>query len=169
MLSSIAETAIPTRISLGPATPWREDNPYTNRAVPRPKMTARRETAIPSNPRMTMAKTAAALAPELMPMISGLASGLRSITWNAAPAIPKLAPASMARMARGRRSCPTVNEAPATFSPRITLSTSPGGTIDLPIIRVQAKAMTANASRTTFRRSRLCLCRLRRAAFCPAV
>lgn len=74
-----------------------------------------------------MAMAAAALAPELMPMMSGLASGLRSIVWKVTPARPKLNPATRARTARGSRSRPTVNDAPGTCSPRTTRSTSPGG------------------------------------------
>ncbi len=38
--------------------------------------------------------TAAALAPELMPMTSGDARGLRSMIWNVTPATPKQTPAS---------------------------------------------------------------------------
>ena len=73
-----------------------------------------------------MPNTAATLAPELMPMMSGEASGLRSIVWKVTPAMPKANPASTPIVARGRRSSPTVNDAPGTVSPRITRSTSAG-------------------------------------------
>ena len=68
---------------------------------------------------MTMPTTAAALAPELMPMMSGEASGLRSIVWKVTPAMPKRSPASRPSTARGRRSSPTVKDAPGTSSPRM--------------------------------------------------
>ena len=64
-----------------------------------------------------MANAAAALAPELMPMMSGLASGLRSIVWNVTPPSPKQSPAAIASTARGRRSRPTVKEAPGHVLP----------------------------------------------------
>ena len=74
-----------------------------------------------------MPKAAAALAPEEMPMMSGLASGLRSMVWKVTPPSPKHAPASTASTARGRRSVPTVKLAPWTCCPRSTARTSPGG------------------------------------------
>ncbi len=74
-----------------------------------------------------MAKAAAALAPELMPMMSGLASGLRSIVWKVMPPSPKQMPATTARTARGSLRRPTVKFAPATSCPRTTRSTSAGG------------------------------------------
>ncbi len=88
---------------------------------------ARTETCTSPSESVTIAMAAAALAPELMPMMSGLASGLRSIVWKVTPASPKLNPATTARTARGSRSRPTVKEAPGTCSPRITRQTSPGG------------------------------------------
>ena len=54
------------------------------------------ETAVSSSLRITMAMTAAALAPELMPMTSGAASGLRSMVWKVMPPRPNEAPASAA-------------------------------------------------------------------------
>ena len=74
-----------------------------------------------------LAPYAAALAPELMPMMSGLASGLRSIVWNVTPPRPKQIPATTASTVRGIRSVPTVKDAPGTSSPRITRITSDGG------------------------------------------
>ena len=59
-----------------------------------------------------MPNTAAALAPELMPMMSGDASGLRSIVWKVTPAMPNAKPASSPSAARGSRSSPTVKDAP---------------------------------------------------------
>ena len=59
-----------------------------------------------------MVATAATLAPELMPRMSGEASGFRSRVWKVAPAAPNAKPASSPSIARGRRNCPTVNEAP---------------------------------------------------------
>ena len=51
-----------------------------------------------------MATKAAALAPEVMPMTSGAASGLRSIVWKVTPARPKLRPATTAMTAGGSAS-----------------------------------------------------------------
>ncbi len=62
-------------------------------------------------------KTAAALAPDVMPMMSGEASGLRSMVWKTQPPIPKAAPVSRPRATRGIRSSPTVKEAPGTVPP----------------------------------------------------
>lgn len=68
-----------------------------------------------------MPTTAAALAPELMPMTSGEASGLRSIVWNVTPAIPRHSPDRRPSTAScGSPSSPTVNAAPGTSSPMIT-------------------------------------------------
>ena len=73
-----------------------------------------------------MPTTAAALAPAVIPMMSGDASGLRSSVWKETPAIPKESPARIARTVRGSRSSPTVKDAPGTVSPRITRMTSSG-------------------------------------------
>ena len=88
---------------------------------------AKSDTDARSSDSTTMAKAAAALAPELMPMTSGLASGLRSIVWKVTPARPKQSPATTASAARGSRSRPTVKDAPGTSSPSTTRGTSPGG------------------------------------------
>ena len=74
-----------------------------------------------------MHHTAAALAPAEIPMMSGLASGLRSMVWKAAPAAPKASPASRPARARGSRSVPIAKEAPLTCSPDSTRSTSESG------------------------------------------
>ncbi|KZX22133.1 hypothetical protein ACH61_00700 [Rathayibacter tanaceti] len=89
-------------------------------AVARPAATAITETAPPERPKKAMATTAAALAPEVMPMMSGLASALRSIVWKITPPIPNPTPTSTAVIVRGRRRVPTVKEAPGTLSPRTT-------------------------------------------------
>ena len=84
------------------------------------------EVVVADSSSTTSATTAAALAPELMPMTSGEASGLRSIVWKVTPATPNAMPVSTAMLARGRRSSPTVKEAPGTVPPRSTAHTSPG-------------------------------------------
>ena len=58
-----------------------------------------------------MQNTAAALAPASMPMMSGLASGLRARLWKIAPETPNAAPTSTPVSARGRRSVRTMNSA----------------------------------------------------------
>ncbi len=73
-----------------------------------------------------MPNTAAALAPELMPMMSGEARGFRSMDWKVTPATPKAKPARRPSVARGSRSSPTVKDAPGTVWPRMTWMTSTG-------------------------------------------
>ena len=51
---------------------------------------------------MRIATTAQALAPEVMPMMSGLASGLRTMDWKMAPEIPKQTPTATPMSARGQ-------------------------------------------------------------------
>ncbi len=59
------------------------------------------ETQPPRWPSVTMANTAAALAPMLTPTMSGLASGLRRIVWKIAPPTPNAAPTRIPSTARG--------------------------------------------------------------------
>ena len=66
-----------------------------------------------------MQNTAAALAPASMPMMSGLASGLRAMLWKMAPEIPNAAPTRTAVMARGRRSVRTMNSDCSSPAPKI--------------------------------------------------
>ena len=73
-----------------------------------------------------MAKAAAALAPALIPTMSGLARGLRSMVWNVTPPRPKHSPTTVASTARGSRRRPTVKVAPGTSWPRTTRTTSAG-------------------------------------------
>ena len=79
-----------------------------SRATPSPATIAITDTAVPLSDSVTIANAAAAPAPDVMPMTSGLASGLRSIVWNVTPPNPKQAPVASAVTARGSRSAPTV-------------------------------------------------------------
>ena len=88
---------------------------------------ANADTALGLRSSTRMPMTAAALAPELMPMTSGLASGLRSIVWNVDPARPNASPTISPVSARGSRSVPTVKDAPSTSAPMITATTSESG------------------------------------------
>ena len=74
-----------------------------------------------------MQNTAAALAPASMPMMSGLASGLRARLWKMAPASPNETPTSRPVSARGRRSVRTMNSASSVPVPRIAGITSLSG------------------------------------------
>ncbi len=74
-----------------------------------------------------MQNTAAALAPASIPMMSGLASGLRARLWKMAPEIPNPAPTSTAVRARGRRSVRTMNSASSVPTPRTAGMTSRNG------------------------------------------
>ena len=51
-------------------------------ATPMPARTAVTETLRPARPKVTIATAAAALAPAVMPMMSGLARGLRRSVWK---------------------------------------------------------------------------------------
>ena len=64
-----------------------------------------------------IAATAAVEAPMVMPMISGLANGLRSTPWNSVPATPNAAPASSATSARGSRTPSTMKSMPFCVTP----------------------------------------------------
>ena len=75
----------------------------------------------------TMQNTAAALAPASMPMMSGLASGLRATLWKMAPEMPKPAPTRTAVIARGRRSVRTMNSDCSSPAPKIAGTTSRSG------------------------------------------
>lgn len=63
--------------------------------------TAASETGQPDQPASAIAATAAALAPRLTPITSGLASGLRRVAWKIAPPTPKARPTRTASTARG--------------------------------------------------------------------
>ena len=80
-------------------------------------MSAATVTGVPRTPRTTTAMTAPALAPSVMPRTSGLASGLRSMTWKAQPAAPNAAPARTAMRARGRVDSIRTKDAPGICSP----------------------------------------------------
>ena len=118
------------------------------------------DTAVSDIDSRTMQNTAAAEAPELIPMMSGLASGLRSIVWKVMPAIPNAAPARAPTSARGSRSTLTVNEAPGTCSPRSTRMTSAGLNVcrpnrsDTATVTRMRTASTAHTSRYLRRRAR---------------
>ncbi|MNY75806.1 hypothetical protein D3C86_2151920 [compost metagenome] len=79
-----------------------------------------------------MQKTAAALAPWEMPIISGLAKGLRSRVWKMIPDMAKDMPVSTASVARGRRTLRTIKSTPLSTWPvkgeSSERTTSPGGT-----------------------------------------
>lgn len=93
-MSRLTATA-PTRAAAGSQSPWASRN--------------------------VRAMTAAADAPRLMPMMSGLASGLRRVVWNIAPAAPNASPARSPIRARGALASMTMKEAPGasgSVSPR---------------------------------------------------
>jgi hypothetical protein len=78
----------------------------------------RRGTTAPPTPRMRMPNATATLAPPLMPMMSGLASGLRRRVWKTAPAIPNAAPTSSPSTIGGRRSRKSTKESLGSPCPR---------------------------------------------------
>ena len=61
------------------------------------------DTAKPLSPKIKIASTALALAPDVMPMMSGLASGFLIMAWKIAPAIPKQNPTGRPVTTRGSR------------------------------------------------------------------
>ena len=108
------------RATRRPSRPARRSR-WRRRATPRSAPAAVTVDDVSST---TMQNTAAALAPESMPMMSGLASGLRAMLWKMAPEIPKAAPTRMAVIARGRRSVRTMNSDCSSPAPKIAGTTS---------------------------------------------
>ena len=96
-----------------------QHQPVARHAAP-PGEQRRSATAVTSAPTKATAETGeagsaehrsrprAALAPEVMPMMSGLASGLRTMVWKIAPDMPKATPTSSPMSARGSRSSLTM-------------------------------------------------------------
>ena len=101
------------------AAPPRPAKPWMVAATATAPANATSATGVPVQPSRTTAKTAAALAPRLMPRTSGLASGLRSIDWNAAPADANAAPARTAMQARGSVDSMKMKDAPGMVVPVI--------------------------------------------------
>ena len=66
---------------------------------------------------MMIASTAAALAPVVMPTISGLASGLRRMVWKITPESPNAAPERSPAITRGRRTPSTMKSFAASALP----------------------------------------------------
>ncbi|KOG53542.1 hypothetical protein ADK76_27290 [Streptomyces griseoflavus] len=113
------------------------------------------ETAVPPSPSATMQVAAAALAPEVMPMTSGLASGLRTRLWKIAPDMPNPRPASSPVSTRGSRMSRTNNWLFQSARPVIAPITSGSGTTKSPTTsRATAVSSTARASTTTTGRAR---------------
>ena len=74
-----------------------------------------------------MMNTAEADAPAVMPMMSGLASGLRASDWKIAPDSPNAAPTSTAVNARGSRSVRTMKSESGLPKPKMAGTTSRSG------------------------------------------
>ena len=114
--------------------------------------------ALPLACSTTIPKTAASDAPEVMPMKSGEASGLRARVWNIAPESPKAAPDERPpASARGSRSSPTMNWAAGSPAPKIAGTTSVSGTRKSPIEtdrQKSAKPTTASTTLTVTERAR---------------
>lgn len=72
-------------------------------AVPALPSTAHGDAAAAPMWATRMQPTATTLAPEVMPMTSGLARGFLSMVWKVLPATPKANPASTPAARRGRR------------------------------------------------------------------
>ena len=70
--------------------------------------------------------TAAALAPELMPMTSGAASGLRSMVWKVMPPRPNDGPGEHRQAGPRQPQLADGEGGTRHVSPRMTRSTSPG-------------------------------------------
>ena len=98
-------------------------------------------------PTTTIMNTAAALAPDVMPMMSGLASGLRARLWKMAPERPKATPTSRPVRARGSRRVRTMKSASSLPKPKMAGTTSPSGTGKSPtLIDTQKVTKMATAS-----------------------
>ena len=81
-------------------------------------VTANADTETPSRSSVTIAKTAAVLAPRLTPITSGLASALRSVVWKIAPLTPRAAPTMTASRARGSLVSIRMYVAPGMSAPK---------------------------------------------------
>src|SRR6478609_1671303 len=107
-----AATPMPTSTMRWPASVV----PRPTACMSRPTATAPTRAAAgsqrPCASRKVRAMTDAADAPTLMPMMSGLASGLRKVVWNIAPAAPNARPARSPSRARGSLASMTMKEAP---------------------------------------------------------
>jgi hypothetical protein len=77
-------------------------------AVTRAPPRAASESTTPPADSTTIDSTAAVVAPDVTPMTSGLASGLRRSCWKIAPARPNAVPASRPTRARGSRNVCTM-------------------------------------------------------------
>jgi len=82
--------------------------------------------------RIIIQNTAAALEPEVMPIISGLAKGFLSIVWNVFPAMPNAIPTSNPESILGNRNVPMAKEAPCICSPERTRTTISRGYLVFP-------------------------------------
>lgn len=94
-----------------------------------------------------MATTAAALAPAVIPMMSGLASGLRTSVWKIAPESPNATPTHTAVTVRGRRRSHTTKVAPSMSAPPTTRRTSTKDTMNAPTHSVRTTSPTVTATR----------------------
>jgi hypothetical protein len=102
--------------------------------------------AVPS--RTTIVSTAQAAAPAVMPMMSGLASGLRAMRWKIAPERPKAAPTRTAAKPRGSRRVRTTKSVSGRPWPTSVATTSPNGIGNSPTASDQANTTRATATST---------------------
>ncbi len=124
----------------------------TSAARPAPEIAARGRNCAPSaaekNDRY---KTAAALAPLVMPNRSGEASGLRMMLCRISPDTARAAPTRAAKASRGMRSCSTMNTRLASALPVKTLSRVVGDRLILPTAS-EIKATSSVSARPVSKR-----------------
>jgi hypothetical protein len=101
-------------------------------------------------------KTADALAPAVMPMMSGLASGLRASNWKTDPERPNALPTSNAATARGSRSVRTMKSASGLPRPATAGMTSRSGMGKSPTL-IDTQNTTNVAATSTASTERLCV------------
>ncbi len=155
--SITALTEMPMRMSRNPSIPRRHARKYTSRPVPSPPASAAADrpteltiaAAVP--PETVTRNTAVALAPLVIPRMSGLASGLRATDCVIAPDTPSATPTTSPARARGIRRSMMTNSSTCSPLPRSVAITwdSPMGKSPTPIDRQNSrKAATASSSVT---------------------
>ena len=107
------------------------------------------ERARPVKPNQTSATAPVALALAVMPMMSGLASGLRASVWKSAPDSPRQPPTSTAARMRGTRSSRMTNCVRRSACPTSAARMSPGATDTAPRLSETAATSTISTATTT--------------------
>ena len=148
-----AWTPRPTSTNFPIENPPIDDRAKMRAAVKTPPAIAHGAACDAPMPTMRMQNTAVTLAPDVMPMTSGLAKGLRSIVWNVLPATPKANPTSAPASRRGSRTSHTAYVAPSMSAPAKAAAIVPGEYTVLPIMISTQHRPSTRASRAATARA----------------